>query len=186
MASGSGRSWIAVLGAAAVIAAVMIACQFAPDPYAPKRLGDDVSVTGQITTAQVPMMRAKGFRTIVNMRIDDQAPGQPNYAEMMHAVQDAKLGYGYVPLRKGPLAPVQIESLTTALRRLPKPALLYGEPKEHVARAWALAEASKPGGLDAATILAAVDAVGPSTEDIGAEVESRIAARSKHRSGIAQ
>ena len=93
MASGSGRSWIAVLGAAAVIAAVMIACQFAPDPYAPKRLSDDVSVTGQITTAQVPLMRAKGFRTIVNMRIDDEAPGQPNYAEMMHAVQDAKLGY---------------------------------------------------------------------------------------------
>jgi uncharacterized protein (TIGR01244 family) len=179
MTSGRARPWAAVLGVAAVIAAVVVACQFAPDPYAPKALGDGVSVTGQITTAQVPMMRAKGFRTIVNMRIDDEAPGQPNYAEMMKAVQDAKLGYGYVPLRKGPLAPVQIESLMTALRRLPKPALLYGEPKEHVARAWALAEASKPDGLDAATILAAVNAVGPSTENIDTEVESRIAARKK-------
>jgi uncharacterized protein (TIGR01244 family) len=179
MTSGRARPWAAVLGVAAVIAAVVVACQFAPDPYAPKALGDGVSVTGQITTAQVPAMRARGFRTIVNMRIDDEAPGQPNYAEMMKAVQDAKLGYGYVPLRKGPLAPVQIESLMTALRRLPKPALLYGEPKEHVARAWALAEASKPDGLDAATILAAVNAVGPSTENIDTEVESRIAARKK-------
>jgi sulfide:quinone oxidoreductase len=179
MANGRGRPWVAVSGVAAVIAAVMIACQFAPDPYAPKRLSDDVSVTGQITTAQVPAMQAKGFRTIVNMRIDDEAPGQPNYAEMMKAVQDARLGYGYVPLRKGPLVPVQIESLTTTLRRLPKPALLYGEPKEHVARAWALAEASMPDGLGAAAILAAVNAVGPSSESIDAEVESRIAARKK-------
>ena len=98
MANGRGRPWVAVSGVAAVIAAVIIACQFAPDPYAPKRLSDDVSVTGQITTAQVPAMQAKGFRTIVNMRIDDEAPGQPNYAEMMKAVQDARLGYGYVPL----------------------------------------------------------------------------------------
>jgi uncharacterized protein (TIGR01244 family) len=179
MAHGRGRPWVAVLGVAAVIAAVMIACQFAPDPDGPKRLSDDVSVTGQITTAQVPAIRAAGFRTIVNMRIDNEAPGQPNYADMMYAVQGAKLGYGYVPLRKGPLAPVQIESLMTTLSRLPKPALLYGEPREHVARAWALAEASKAGGLDAATILAAVNAVGPSTENIDAQVESRIAGRKK-------
>jgi uncharacterized protein (TIGR01244 family) len=180
MADRRARPWAAVLGVAAVIAAVMIACQFAPDPHAPKELGDGVSVTGQITTAEVPALRARGFRTIVNMRIDNEAPGQPDYAEMMHAVEDAKLGYGYVPLRKGPLASVQIESLITALKRLPKPALLYGEPREHVARAWALAEASKPDGLDAATILAAVRAVGPSDENIDAEVESRIAARVKH------
>jgi uncharacterized protein (TIGR01244 family) len=179
MASGRGRPWAAVLGVAAVIAAVMIACQFAPDPNGPKRLSDDVFVTGQITTAQVETFRAAGFKTIVNMRIDNEAPGQPDYAAMMYAVQGAKLAYGYVPLRKGPLAPVQIESLTTALTRLPKPALLYGEPKEHVARAWALAEASKPGGLDAATIRAAVNAVGPSTENVDAQIDSRIAARKK-------
>jgi uncharacterized protein (TIGR01244 family) len=179
MATGRGRPWAAVLGVAAVIGAVIVACQFAPDPNAPKRLSDDVSVTGQITTAQVEAFRKGGFKTIVNMRIDNEAPGQPDYAQMMHAVQDAKLAYGYVPLRKGPLVPVQIESLTTALSRLPKPTLLYGEPKEHVARAWALAEASKPGGLDAATILAAVNAVGPSAENIDAQVQSRIAGRKK-------
>jgi uncharacterized protein (TIGR01244 family) len=179
MASGRGRPWVAVLGVAALIGAVMVACQFAPDPNGLKRLSDDVSVTGQITTAEVPALRAAGFRTIVNMRVDNEAPGQPNYAQMMNAVQDAKLGSGYVPLRKGPLAPVQIESLMSTLSRLPKPALLYGEPPEHVARAWALAEASKPDGLDAATILAAVKSVGPSTENIDAQVESRVAARKK-------
>ncbi len=179
MAIGRGRPWAAVVGVAAIIVAVMIACQFAPDPNAPKRLSDDVSVTGQITTAQVEAMRKAGFKTIVNMRIDNEAPGQPDYAEMQKAVQDAHLGHGYVPLRKGTLSPVQIEALVSALSRLPKPALLYGEPPEHVARAWALAEASRPGGLDAATILAAVKAVGPSTENVDAQVESRIAARKK-------
>ena len=179
MMSGRGRPWVAVLGVAAVIAAVMIACQFAPDPDAPKRLSDDVSVTGQITTAQVDSMRKAGFSTIINMRVDNDAPGQPNYAEMQKAVQGAKLGYGYVPLRKGPLAPVQIESLMSALSQLPKPVLLYGEPREHVARAWALAEASRPGGLDAASILTAVKSVGPSTESIDAQVESRVAGRKK-------
>jgi uncharacterized protein (TIGR01244 family) len=179
MTSGRGRPWVAVLGVAAIIAAVMIACQFAPDPNAPKRLSDDVSVTGQITTAQVGAMGKAGFKTIVNMRIDNEAPGQPDYAEMQRAVQGAMLGYGYVPLRKGPLAPVQIESLMSTLSHLPKPVLLYGEPREHVARAWALAEASKPDGLDAATILAAMKSVGPSTENIDAQVESRVAARKK-------
>jgi uncharacterized protein (TIGR01244 family) len=179
MTSGRGRPWAAVLGVVAVIGAVMIACQFAPDQNGPKRLSDEVSVTGQITTAEVETFRKAGFRTIVNMRVDHEAPGQPDYAQMQKAVADAKLAYGYVPLRKGPLAPVQIESLVSSLSRLPKPALLYGEPKEHVARAWALAEASKPSGLDAATILAAVNAVGPSTENIDAQVQSRIAARKK-------
>ncbi|MET0230133.1 MAG: sulfur transferase domain-containing protein [Rhodanobacteraceae bacterium] len=179
MAIGRARPWVAVAGVVAIIAAVMIACQFAPDTNGPKRLTDDAWVTGQITTAQVPAIRAAGFRTIVNMRIDNEAPGQPDYAEMMYAVQGAKLAYGYVPLRKGPLAPVQIEALMSALSRLPKPALLYGEPREHVARAWALAEASKAGGLDAASILSSVNAVGPSTENIDAQVESRIAGRKK-------
>jgi len=179
MASGRGRPWAAVTGVAATIAAVMIACQFAPDPAAPKRLSEEASVTGQITTAQVDAFRKAGFKTIVNMRIDNEAPGQPDYAQMQKAVADAKLAYGYVPLRKGAFASVQIESLVSTLDRLPKPALLYGEPPQHVARAWALAEASRPGGLDAAAILAAVKAVGPSTEDIDPQVESRVAARKK-------
>jgi uncharacterized protein (TIGR01244 family) len=164
----------------ALTIAAVAACHVAPDPNAPRQLTKDVSVSGQILVADVKAMRDKGFKTIVNMRPDTEAPEHAKYSEMQSAAQAAGLGYGYVPLRKGvPIPSTAAEALDSALSQLPKPMLLFEETPERPAKVWALAEASRPGGLDADAILQAVKSAGFSADDLAPQITKRIAARPK-------
>ena len=165
--------------AMALTLAAVAACH-APDPNAPRQLTGDVSVSGQITVADVKALRDKGFRTIVNMRPDSEAPEHAKYPEMQGAAQAAGLGYSYIPLKKGaPMPATAPEALGSVLTRLPKPVLLFEETPERPAKVWALAEASRSGGLDAAAITQAVKAAGFSADDIAPQIAKRIAARPK-------
>lgn len=166
--------------AAIVIAAALGAC--APsDPNAPRKLTDDVSVSGQIAVANVKALKDKGFKTIVNMRPDDESPDQSKYQQLQKAAQDAGLGYGYIPVKQGAAIPgTAAEALNTVLRRMPKPVLVFSDTAATPARTWALAEASRAGGLDAAQILADVKSSGQSADDLGKQIDARIAARPKH------
>ena len=166
--------------AAMVLTAAAVAACHAPDPNAPRRLTDDVSVSGQITVAKVKALREQGFRTIVNMRPDDESPDQAKYTQMQGAATEAGLGYGYIPLKKGNAIPsTAVEALGSVLNRMPKPVLLYAETPERPAKVWALAEASRPGGLDAAAIQQAVKSAGQSADDLASQISARIAARPK-------
>jgi uncharacterized protein (TIGR01244 family) len=174
----SGVRWAAV---ALAIAAVGACTGAPPDPNAPRKLTDDVSISGQITVANVKALHDKGFKTIVNMQPDDESPDQAKYKQMQSAAQDAGLGYGYVPVKKGAVVPgTAAEALTSILKRMPKPLLVYGDTPEHPAKTWALAEASRPGGLDAAAILATVKSAGVPADDLASQINTRIAARPKH------
>ena len=164
-----------------VIAAAAACTGAPPDPNASRKLTDDVSISGQITIARVKALQEKGFKTIVNMQPDDEAPDQAKYKQMQSAVQDAKLGYGYVPVKKGPAIPgTAAEALGTVLKRMPKPILIYGDTPEHPAKVWALAEASRAGGLEKAAILGAVKSAGVPADDLASQIDARIAARPKH------
>ena len=164
--------------AAALTVAAVGACH-APDPNAPRRLTDDVSVSGQITVASVKALRDQGFRTIVNMRPDDESPDQAKYAQMQGAANDAGLGYGYIPLKQGKISGNAVEALGSVMSRMPKPVLIYSETPGPAAKVWALAEASRPGGLDAAAIQQAVKSAGQSADDLASQISARIAARPK-------
>lgn len=167
-------------GAVVLIAALVGACQVASNPNAPRRLTDDVSISGQVALADVKALHDQGFRTIVNMRPDGEAPDQPNYGQMQSAAHDAGLAYGYVPVKSGPISPTSVEALGSTLSRMPKPMLLYSQAGDRPARTWALAEASRPGGLDAAAIQQAVKSAGQSVDDLASQITARIAARAKH------
>jgi uncharacterized protein (TIGR01244 family) len=170
-----GSRWAAI----ALIATLVSACQVARDPNAPRRLTDDVSISGQVKPADMKALRDEGFRTIVNMRPDGEAPDQTTYAQMQSATHDAGLAYGYVPVKSGAISRTAVEALGSTLSRMPKPVLLYSQAGDRPARTWALAEASKPGGLDAAAIEQAVKSAGQSADDLAQQITARIAARPK-------
>jgi uncharacterized protein (TIGR01244 family) len=170
-----GVRWTAII----FIAALVGACQVASDPNAPRRLTDDVSVSGQLKPADVKALKEKGFRTIVNMRPDGEAPDQTTYAQMQTAVIGAGLAYSYVPVKQGPISKISVEALGSSLSRLPEPVLLYSQAADRPARTWALAEASRKGGLDAAAIEQAVKSAGQSADDLASQIDARIAARQK-------
>jgi len=175
------RGWIRGVAMAVAVATVAACHVEPPDPNAPRELTKDVSVSGQITVANVKALRDKGFKTIVNMRPDSDAPDQAKYPQLQSAAQDAGLGYGYIPLKKGAAIPsTAAEALGSVLSRMPKPILLFEETPDRPAKVWALAEASRAGGLDADAIMKAVKSAGLSADDLATQINARIAARPKH------
>jgi len=174
-------NWRIRFAAVAIVAAAVGACQVAPDPNAPRKLTDDVSVSGQITAANLKALKAQGFRTVVDMVHDDDSPDQAKYKQMQSAANESALGYGYVPLKKGTAIPsTTAEALGSTMRMMPKPILIYADTRARAARTWAFAEASRQGGLDAAHILAAVKSAGESADDLASQIDARVAARPKH------
>ena len=56
-------------------------------------MSHEVSITGQITPDQVPMIAENGFKTIINNRPDGEEPNQPTSAEIEAAAKKAGLAY---------------------------------------------------------------------------------------------
>src|SRR5215475_5212190 len=100
-----GVHWVAVV----LVAALVGACHVASDTVVTHRLTDDVSVSAQIKPDDVKAIKAKGFRTIVNMRPDGEAADQPNFPQMQSATQSVGLAYGYVPVKTGPISRTAVE-----------------------------------------------------------------------------
>ncbi|MBU6248654.1 MAG: hypothetical protein KGN77_12930 [Xanthomonadaceae bacterium] len=129
-----------------------------------------VWLAGQVTPAQLRELRARGLAAVVAVRPDGEAPGQPSAAEMARAAHALGIAFDYVPVAPGTMpaeavaAPVQ-------------PVLVYCRSGHRAAHIWALAEASRPGGLEATAIEAAVRSAGQSVDDIDGALRSRVAAR---------
>ena len=70
-----------------------------------------------------------------------------------------------------------VTALQKALESPARPVLLYCRSGKRAARTWALAEASRPGGLDAAAIKRIVLATGHPVADLDRDIQARIAAR---------
>lgn len=141
-------------------------------------LSNDVSISEQISTGEIEALRRAGFRSIVDLRPDGEAPDQPPSADVARAVKQRGLAFAYVPVQHGDIPGETVDALASSLRTLPKPVLLYCRSGRRAARTWALVEASRPGGLDATAIEAAIKSAGQSGDDLGVEIASRIAARS--------
>ena len=56
-----------------------------------RRVHDRLSVSPQISAADIAQAKAQGFTTIINNRPDDEAPDQPSSAEIEAAAKAAGL-----------------------------------------------------------------------------------------------
>jgi uncharacterized protein (TIGR01244 family) len=169
----------ATVGAACVLGCAAVTLQ-RPAPHAPSAhpLSNDVSISEQISTDEIDALSRAGFRSIVDLRPDGEAPDQAPSADVANAAKQRGLAFAYVPVQHGDIPDATVAALASKLRALPKPVLLYCRSGRRAARTWALVEASRVGGLDANAIAAAVKSAGQNDDDLGAEIASRIAARS--------
>ncbi|HEU4670339.1 MAG TPA: sulfur transferase domain-containing protein [Dyella sp.] len=168
-----------LLGAAAVLVAAAVVRYRAGAAAAPPlhRLAADVWVTAQVTPAQLPAIRARGFAGLVDLRPDGEVVGQPSSAAIGGEADAVGMQFRYAPVPHGEIPAKVVEELGRALAGSPRPVLLYCHSGRRAARTWALAEASRAGGLGAAAIEAAVRGAGQSADDLDAEIVRRIAAR---------
>ncbi|WP_051711454.1 TIGR01244 family sulfur transferase [Andreprevotia chitinilytica] len=142
-------------------------------------LTTDISVTEQLKLDVVPQLKAQGFATIIDLRPDGEAADQPAAATVESAARANNVTFAYVPVPHGDIPDAAVAALDKALSTSPRPILLYCRSGRRAARTWSLVEASRPGGLDAAAILAAVKASGQSADDLDTAITQRIAQRAQ-------
>jgi uncharacterized protein (TIGR01244 family) len=151
--------------------------QPAPRPADMAKLSGDVWVAAQRTPDQLAGLRSQGFRAVIDLRPDGEVEGQPSSTEMARAAQANGLSFSYLPIPHGNIPPASVNRLASLLASSDRPVLLYCHSGRRAARTWALAEAARPAGLDAAAILGDVRKAGQSADDLDIEIKARTRAR---------
>ncbi|MBI1200335.1 MAG: TIGR01244 family phosphatase [Phenylobacterium sp.] len=105
-----------------------------------RRVTDDISVSPQISVADVAEAAGQGFRTIINNRPDGEDPGQPAGAEIEAAARAAGLVYVHIPVRGGPTAEQVTETLNV-LADAPAPVLAFCRSGTRSIVTWSLSQA---------------------------------------------
>lgn len=180
-----GKAFLAavLIGAAAVVAAAYFPTEPQPVPpppvtsAGPAVLTQGIHVRDQLRLADVSRLGQQGYRTIIDLRPDGEAKDQPPSTAVAEAAAKAGLKFAYVPTPNGNIPDSVVADLTRALTGTEGPVLLYCRSGSRAARVWALAEASRPGGGDAAAIAQAVKAAGQKVDDLMPRITTRIAAR---------
>lgn len=90
-----------------------------------RKINDDISVSPQISIADLPAIKAAGFETIICNRPDGEEPGQPSFAETQQAAQAVGLKTAFLPISSGVFLPEDFMAFRQALQDLPKPILAY-------------------------------------------------------------
>ncbi len=122
-----------------------------------RRITDGLSVSPQITAADIPALKDAGFRSIIANRPDAEGPDQPGHDEMQAAAAEAGLEFRYLPVTPGTVKDETAAAFDKALTELPGPVLAYCRTGTRSATLWSLAEA---GRRPLPEILAATKAAG--------------------------
>ncbi len=152
----------------------------APTPAYAERatLAGSIAVAGQLGLDDLSRAAGHGYRTVIALRPDGEASDQPSAALMRARASSEGLAFHYVPVPQGELPDAVAERLGEALAASPGPVLLYCRSGRRAVRAWAVAEAARPGGLDPAAIRAAAAGAGHPVDDLAERLDRRLAQRS--------
>ncbi|MBF9034393.1 TIGR01244 family phosphatase [Rhodobacterales bacterium HKCCE2091] len=108
-----------------------------------RKLTDDLTVSPQITAADVAELKAAGFRSIVCNRPDGEGSDQPGFAEIEAAAKEAGLEARYLPVVSGKVTDEDAADFGRALRELPGPVFAYCRTGTRCTTLWSLSEAGK-------------------------------------------
>jgi sulfide:quinone oxidoreductase len=108
-----------------------------------RSLTAELSVSPQITVADVAKLKALGFGSIVCHRPDGEASDQPNFEEIALAAQQAGLRAIYQPVVPGQASTEQAAEFAALCVDLPRPVLAYCRTGTRSATLWALSQADR-------------------------------------------
>jgi len=100
-------------------------------------LSDTLSVSPQIDTADLATLAARGFRSVINNRPEDEEAGQPRSDALAHAARAAGLEYRHLPVISGQVPACQADAFGEALASLPGPTLAFCRTGTRSASLWA-------------------------------------------------
>jgi uncharacterized protein (TIGR01244 family) len=108
-----------------------------------KRINDQVSVSGQISAADVIEIKQAGFVTIVNNRPDGEEDDQPSNAEIEAAAKGAGLAFVFIPMGREGVNEEMIARTRETLDDSEGPVFCYCRTGTRSTTLWALAQAGR-------------------------------------------
>lgn len=106
-----------------------------------KPLTRSLSVSQQITAAELPALQAAGFRTLICNRPDGEGPDQPNFSEIESAARALGMEAHYQPVESGKVSEQDAAAFGELLEHVPRPVLAYCRTGTRSATLWALSQA---------------------------------------------
>ncbi|WP_201527331.1 MULTISPECIES: TIGR01244 family sulfur transferase [Psychrobacter] len=88
-------------------------------------MSHEISITGQITPDQVPMIAENGIKTIINNRPDGEEAGQPTSAELAAAAKKAGLAYKEISFASSDLNQTHVEDFADFFNQAEQPILMF-------------------------------------------------------------
>ena len=122
-----------------------------------KDINKRISVSPQITAADVKAIADAGFRAIICNRPDGEGADQPTFEEIDTAAKAAGLETLYLPIVSGKVEDADAAKFGDALDALPGPVLAYCRTGTRSATLWSLSQAKS---LPVSDILAATKSAG--------------------------
>lgn len=106
-----------------------------------KVLTSSLSVSGQISAADLPEISQAGFKSVICNRPDGEGADQPGFSEIQEVAAREGLVMRYLPAESGKVTDEQGAAFGQLMAELPKPILAYCRTGMRSATMWALASA---------------------------------------------
>ncbi|WP_309629467.1 TIGR01244 family sulfur transferase [Brevundimonas sp.] len=106
-----------------------------------KAITPTLSVSAQLTEADVAQAAREGFRAIIDNRPDGEESGQPTAAEMRAMAASHGMSFAHVPTLGGAVTDEHVAQMAEAVARLNGPILAYCRSGMRSATLWALTQA---------------------------------------------
>ncbi|MEO8723606.1 MAG: TIGR01244 family sulfur transferase [Sphingobium sp.] len=133
-----------------------------------KSLTPTLSVSPQLSEADVIRAAQEGFRAIIDNRADGEEPGQLSASDMKHLAASQGMAFVHVPAIMGQIGDEDVAHMADALARLDGPVLAYCRTGTRSTSLWALTQA---GVLPADKIIATAADAGYDLEVLRARLE---------------
>jgi sulfide:quinone oxidoreductase len=108
-----------------------------------KKITEKVTVSPQITAADMAAIKAEGFRAIICNRPDGEGADQPSFEEIEAAAKAAGLEARYVPVQSGMVKDDDVAAFGAALKEIQRPVLAYCRTGTRSATLWSFHESKK-------------------------------------------
>src|ERR1700744_32669 len=123
------------VGATTIVLLILIYFSRPPEL---RQLSDGVFVSAQLKNRDMGRLRRDGINTVVDLRPDGEAPGQPTSVEMNVFVRGHGMGFFYIPVPHEEIPDKAVAELADVIKHQPKPFVLYCRTGRRAARTFAL------------------------------------------------
>ena len=80
------------------------------------QLSEQITVSGQIEAGHIPALKELGVELIICNRPDGEAEGQPSFADIQAATEQAGLVFKNIPFPGGAMTQAQVEEFAECLK----------------------------------------------------------------------